>query len=176
VTRPSGPSEPGTAPDGAEEEEAELRREGLTMAFYVAICLLAALAALPESADQHDVGVLGIVWGTSLGLAIAHVFAFRLAARVVAGEASGAHEAALALAQLIGAAAIAGIVTVPVVVLPASAELDVARLILGGVIAVAGYRHARDVGASRSRSLLFGTVVIVLALVVAVTKNVLSGH
>ncbi|HEY9496397.1 MAG TPA: hypothetical protein VIR15_16215 [Intrasporangium sp.] len=47
------------------------------MALYVAICLLAALFALPETAAGH-LPVVGIIWGVSVGLAIAHWFAFRV--------------------------------------------------------------------------------------------------
>ena len=39
------------------------------MALYVAICLLAALAAVPEGGQAHA-RVLGIVWGVTVGLAL----------------------------------------------------------------------------------------------------------
>lgn len=146
------------------------------MAFYIAICLLAALAAVSESADAAQIEVLGVVWGTSIGLALAHLFAFRLAARLVAGEPSGRHDAALASAQLLGAAAIASVATVPVMVLPTHAELDVTRVVLAATIGLAGYRIARDGGASTIRSLTFSTAVITIGLVTAVTKNILSVH
>ena len=35
------------------EPAVELRKEGYTMALYVAICLLAALIALPDTDAQH---------------------------------------------------------------------------------------------------------------------------
>ena len=46
-------------------EVLELRKEASTMALYVAICLLAALAALPESATHT--GVTPIIWGSPSG-------------------------------------------------------------------------------------------------------------
>jgi hypothetical protein len=54
-----------------------LRKEGWTMALYVAICLIAALTALANvtAVPGH---IIGLVWGTTVGLAVAHVFAFRL--------------------------------------------------------------------------------------------------
>lgn len=61
----------------------ELRKEPFTMALYVAVCLLAALTALSEHADRELVEVLGIVWGSTIGLALAHWFAFRMSARLV---------------------------------------------------------------------------------------------
>jgi len=59
-----------------------LRKEGWTMALYVAICLIAALTALANviAIPGH---IMGLVWGTTVGLAVAHVFAFRVAGRLV---------------------------------------------------------------------------------------------
>ena len=52
------------------------------MALYVAICLIAALTALAKltAIPGH---IMGLVWGTTVGLAVAHVFAFRIAGRLV---------------------------------------------------------------------------------------------
>ena len=52
------------------------------MALYVAVCLIAALTALANvtAVPGH---ILGLVWGTTVGLALAHVFAFRIAGRLV---------------------------------------------------------------------------------------------
>ena len=55
------------------------------MALYVAICLLGVLTAVAERADAGHVSVFTLVWGTTVGLALAHWFAFRLSARLVAG-------------------------------------------------------------------------------------------
>ena len=51
------------------------------MALYVAICPLAAFAPLPET-DVHA-HVMAIIWGVTIGLAVAHWFAFRVSARMV---------------------------------------------------------------------------------------------
>ena len=53
------------------------------MSLYVAIVLLAALMVVPDSSGHGDVQVLGLVWGTTIGLALAHLFAFRVSARLV---------------------------------------------------------------------------------------------
>jgi len=49
------------------------------MALYVAICLMASLVVIPESAVAHT-NVVGLIWGVTLGLALAHWFAFRVSA------------------------------------------------------------------------------------------------
>jgi hypothetical protein len=53
-----------------------LRKEAWTMALYVTICLLAALTAL-ENVVAVPGQVFGLVWGTTIGLALAHLFAFQ---------------------------------------------------------------------------------------------------
>ena len=63
------------------------------MVLYVSVVEIAELAALPEAhfANGRVTGPVGaqllaIVWGTAVGLAIAHWFAFRLAAPAFRGE------------------------------------------------------------------------------------------
>lgn len=157
-------------------EHTEVAREAFTMAFYVAICLLAALAAVAESVEQSHADSLKIVWGTSLGLALAHWFAFRLSSRLVSGDGVGRHEAVLAAAQLAGAACVALLATIPVLLLPATSELDAVRFLLSALIALSGFAVARTAGASLARSVIYGLVVLALASTVAVLKNVLSHH
>ena len=158
-------------PDG----RTELIQEAATMALYVSICLLAALAAVREHADAGHVDVLRLVWRTTLGLVLAHWFAFRLSARLFGrGEVSD-HDATAAVAQF-AAAAVAVLATIPVLVLPSSVELDVDRLLLSGLLAAVGYTVARSAGASRRRSLAYGLVIVAVATAVALAKNILSGH
>jgi hypothetical protein len=154
----------------------ELRKEAYTMALYVAICLLAALAAVPESSTDEHAHAFAIIWGTTIGLALAHWFAFQVSARLVASGSVRAHDAAAAGAQLVGAAVVGVIATVPVVLFPDSVEFDVARIVLACFVAFVGYGVARGGGASRIRSLMYGSSILVVALLVATTKNLLVGH
>jgi hypothetical protein len=156
-------------------ETTELRREAYTMAFYVAICVVAALTVVSDDAD-HSINVIGIVWGTAIGLALAHWFAFRLSTRLVTSGTIGRRDAELGLAQLAGAAAVAVLATVPILLFPADTELEATRIVLSLTIGLAGYVVARSGGASRIRSLIYGTVVLGSALVIAVIKNTLGGH
>jgi len=93
------------------------------MALYVAICLLAALIALPERAVEHT-SVLGVIWGITLGLAIAHWFAFRVSARLLGAGAVRQSDLESAGAQLLGAAGVA--------VLAAAVLIAVLKNILAG--------------------------------------------
>jgi hypothetical protein len=154
----------------------EVRREAYTMALYVSVCLLAALSAVAERADAGHADVLKITWGTTVGLAVAHWFAFRVSARLVAAGALGRLEVETAAAQLVGALAVALLATVPVVLLPATAELDVVRLVLAGFVAAVGFAVARNSGAGTRRSAIYAASLMVVALAIALLKNVLSGH
>lgn len=146
------------------------------MALYVSVCLLAALTAVSESASTGHVAVLGLAWGTTVGLALAHLFAFRLSARLVGSGRIGAHDSRISLAQLVGAAFVGVITTVPIVLMPPTSELDAARLLLAGFIGLVGYHVARSNDASRARSSVYAGSVLATGLAIALLKNVLSGH
>jgi hypothetical protein len=143
------------------------------MALYVAICLLAALVALPDDAHAH---LLGVIWGITVGLAIAHWFAFRVATRLVGAGRVGRVDVELAGAQLTGAVAVAVLASIPVVVFSASLELEVAELLLAAFIGVVGFVAMRAGGATRMTALLYATSVLVCAAVVVELKNRLAGH
>lgn len=146
------------------------------MALYVAICMLAALAAVSDDAADDDSDAIAIIWGTTIGLALAHWFAFRLSARLIApGQDRDVHATA-AGAHLAGAAAVALLATIPVILLPDSSELDAVRLVVAGFIAAVGYTVARTAGATHARALVYGLVILVIAAVVAFAKNALGGH
>lgn len=156
--------------------ESEVRREASVMALYVAVCLLAALIALGEDAGHGHVRAFGLVWGTTIGLALAHAFAFRVSARLSAQGRFDAHDARIVGAQLGGAAFVAVICSVPVLFVGATGEFDVVRTVLSVFIGAMGYEVARLGGADRMRAVVYGVAVLALAVVVAVVKNVLSGH
>ena len=146
------------------------------MAMYVAVCLLAALTAVAEQASDGHVRALGIIWGTTVGLTLAHVFAFRVSARVVAQGRIRRSDADAIVAQLVGAVGVAVLATIPVLLWPSTGELDVVRELLALFIALVGFQVARSSGAGRVRSLVYGASLLAVAVTVAVLKNVLSGH
>src|SRR3954466_11536495 len=92
------------------EGRKDVLREAVTMILYVSVVLIAELAAIPEKHFAHGrvtgaVGarLLAIVWGTAVGLAVAHWFAFRLAAPGFRGERPNRWDTYVGLAQLGGA-------------------------------------------------------------------------
>jgi hypothetical protein len=152
-----------------------LRKEGWTMALYVAICLIAALTAL-QSVTAVPGHILGLVWGTTVGLALAHVFAFRIAGRLVHDGDLPRADRIASVVQLASAAAVAVVVSLPVLLAPTESELDWARYTCAGIIGVVGYLVARGADRSRIRAVLFGLGVLAAATLIAALKHALAGH
>jgi hypothetical protein len=159
-----------------QDVDVEARKEAYTMALYVAVCLLAALTAMAEQADAAHADVFKVIWGTTVGLTLAHLFAFRVSARLVAAGTIRRHDAESAAAQLAGALVVAVLATVPVLVLPGPSELDVVRDLLAAFVAAVGYAVARNAGAGRGRAAAYAATILIVAVTIAVLKNVLSGH
>jgi hypothetical protein len=158
-----------------DERAVELLREACTMALYVAICLLATLTV---AADHHvaELNVFALIWGTTLGLAIAHWFAFRLSARLVASGTVRRRDVEVSAAQLAGAAAVGALATIPVVLFGDSNELDAVRLVIAGFIAFVGFVVSRAGGGSWLRAGTYAAGMVVAGLTIAVLKNGLAGH
>jgi hypothetical protein len=165
------------------EEHAELLREAATMVLYVSVVEIAELAALPEShfgggRVTGPVGgqLLAIVWGTAVGLALAHWFAFRVAAPAFRGDSPTRRDTRIGLAQLGGAVLVSAVSSLPVLLLSdvRAQELtgDVPALIIG----VVGYFIARATGKARLASVFYGITALALGVVVALVKSALAAH
>src|SRR5690349_16303405 len=94
------------------------------MVLYVSVVEIAELAAIPEEhfASGRVTGAVGgkllaLVWGTAVGLAIAHWFAFRIAAPAFRGERPTRHDTYVGLAQVGGAMFVAAVSSIPVLLL-----------------------------------------------------------
>jgi hypothetical protein len=174
-------TEDAATPDVAPDAEADhvdrdyLRKEAWTMGLYVTVCLLAGLTAL-ESVVAIPGHVFGLVWGTTVGLALAHLFAFRLAGRLVHDGRFPRSDQIVSAIQLAAAAVIALVVSIPVLIAPPASELDWARYTCAAIIGVVGYGVARSAHKSRVRAVLFGVAVLALAIIIAGIKHALAGH
>jgi hypothetical protein len=153
------------------------------MVLYVSVVLLAELAALPEQhfADGHVEGVIGgplvaAIWGTAIGLALAHWFAFVFAADELRGLRPARHDLLIGLAQFAGAAFVGAVLTLALVLLPDSAAVAAMGELLAAIIGVIAYFIARATGHGRAQSVIYGVTVLVLGVVVAIAKYRLSAH
>jgi hypothetical protein len=153
----------------------ELRKEASTTALYVAICLLAALIALPETGSAHA-HVIRIIWGVTLGLALAHWFAFRVSARLVGAGSVSPEDVQSAGAQLAAAVAVAVLASIPVVLLPESGGARARGIHPGGLHRRGRIRRRPQCGATTARALIYAVSVLVVAVVIAGLKNGLAGH
>jgi RsiW-degrading membrane proteinase PrsW (M82 family) len=161
-----------------------LRREATTMALYVSIVLLATLAALPGGHDGEEealhgpVGIelIAVLWGTTIGLAVAHSFAFVVATQGLGGGRLRGHDLEEVMAELAGAASVAAVASLPVLLLSEETEQQVVPFVLAVVIGVVGYFVERLNGRTRLASVVFGVITLVVGLLAAGVKNHLSGH
>jgi hypothetical protein len=153
----------------------EAVREAVTMALYVCIVLGAEFVAVADRAADES-WAIGAIWGTAIGVALAHVFAFNLAARLFAGRLVSHEVTRAAWAQLGAAAAVAAVLSCPFLFLPLGPALDTSGFLLAALIGVTAYVASREAGAGRVRSLVDGLIVLAIAMAVVSVKVGLSGH
>jgi hypothetical protein len=166
----------------AHARRAELVRETSVMVLYLSVVLLATLGVLPGDYDERTAGAdhggpaIGVlVWGTTVGLALAHWFAFRLATAALGDGTPSRHDVSLGVAQVLGAAFVAVVTTLAIVIAPPGAEVRAAIFVPAAFIGAAGFGVARASGRSIGSSVAVGVLVLVLGLAVAVVKAWL-GH
>jgi hypothetical protein len=150
----------------------ERLREGVTMALYISLSLLAVLVAQPTSLapGASKSPALTIVL-TSVGLIVAHWLAFRLSTRLVHRGQLSAANVELIGAQLIGGLAVTVVAVIPVLLIGGFGGVLAAELLLLAFIAVVGYVAARSVPLSRPRALVYVAIVVAFALVVLWVKG-----
>lgn len=162
--------------DAASTHRRALAREFFASALYVALVLLAALVALPRDRLPTDHAVVATLFGTALGLVLAHFVAFRFAAHFTSE--AGRAEAPLiqeAGAGLAGGLVVALIAAVPYLLFDGDNALMGSLVALATLPAIMGGAIARLRGRSRSQSLVAAGLALVLAMVVVYVKDFL-GH
>jgi hypothetical protein len=162
-------------PAPSEPPPNEAVREAVTMVLYVCLVLTAEFVAAGNQARSEALA-LEVIWGTAVGLALAHVFAFNLAAKLLIGGRLSPQVRAAAWAQLAAAAALALAITIPFVLFSLRPALRVSAFIVAGLIGVAAYAASRGSGAGRARSLVDGLVALAIAVVIVSVKVGLSEH
>jgi len=153
------------------------------MVLYVSVVEVAELAAIPEEhfANGRVTGAVGgtllaIVWGTAVGLAIAHWFAFRLAAPAFRGERPTRVDTYIGLAQLGGAMFVAVVSSLPVLFLSDVHAQETTGDVPALLIGVVGYLVARSTGRSRLAAFFYGATALALGILVALVKTRLAAH
>lgn len=157
------------------ERVSDLRREVTTMVLYVCVVLMAAIAAFPAERWDDRLDLVAIVWGSAVGLALAHWWAFDAAARLYAGGELERHDGVRAMAEVVAALAVAVVATVPLLITSEERASGAAILTLAGVVTGVGYSSSRRGGMRRRTAVI--RAVLTMAVGVAVTAaKALLGH
>ncbi len=142
------------------------------MGLYLSIVLLALMVGF--GGDGNGADELGLLWGTALGLLLAHYFALRLAGIFARAHPAPTQEDWIAGgAQLVGAVVVTGIASVPYLLGAADAS-TVASVLLLGVTGVTGFLSVLRAGAGVARALIFASIAVGLASVVVIIKYLLT--
>lgn len=170
-----------TATPVTDERRMELWRDATVMALYMSIVLLAEMVALPEdySVTPSSTGhppIWLIIWGTTIGLAMAHWFAYNLAAVEFRGRRTFRHDLESATSQVAAAAVVAVSATIPAILANDTIRVDAAAFGPALIVGVAGFLAAREAGRSLTASVVAGGAVLALGLLVATIKAILAGH
>jgi FtsH-binding integral membrane protein len=175
---PAGDERQGSPAGGdaaAPEGLLERIREGVTMALYVSLSLLAVMVVLPSDvgpgASESPAATIAL---TAVGLILAHVLAFRVSARLVGRGRLARDHLEILGAQMAGGAIVTVVAVVPVLLLGAPAGVSVAELLLIAFIGLTGYAAARSVPLSRARAAVYMASVVVAALVVLGVKSLVE--
>jgi len=165
------------------EHRTELFREATVMVLYVGVVEIGELSALPES---HFPGnrvtgpagdtLLAIIWGTAIGLALAHWFAFQLAAPAFRGDRPTRVDWQIGSAQLAGAAFVAALSSLPVLLFSDVRAQETTGDVPAALIGAVGYLIARRAGQSVLPSAFFGITALALGVLIALVKTKLAAH
>jgi hypothetical protein len=165
------------------EHRRELLREATVMILYVSVVEIAELAALPESHFAHGrvtgpdgSALLAIVWGTAVGLALAHWFAFGLAAPAFRGERPTHFDVQIGMAQLTGAVLVAALSSLPALLFSNVRAQETTGDVPALLVGVVGYLVARQTGGSRLASFFWGVTAVAVGILVALVKSALAVH
>jgi hypothetical protein len=145
------------------------------MVLYVCLVLTAEFVILSETEGDRAT-VLGVIWGTTIGLTLAHLFAFDLAQRLFSkGRPEPEHRSAILL-QLMASAAVALVLTIPVALLPLSTAFDVCALLTSLFVGNTAFGVERTSGRTWVQSAIFGVGALILGVRVVLVKVALTGY
>jgi hypothetical protein len=149
--------------------------EAVTMALYVCLVLTGEFVILSER-DNDQATTISVIWGTTIGLTLAHVFAFDLSERLFSGGRRKAEVRQAILLQLVAAAVVAVVLTIPVVVFDLSTAFDVCASLAALFVGLTAFGVARTAGRSWVSAGVFGLGVLAIAVAVVAVKVALSSY
>jgi hypothetical protein len=166
----------GLAPLGPpHREEIDPLREAVNLVLYLCLVLAAEFVGLSTAAPDEAVAV-EVIWGTTVGLTVAHIFAFDVAARLFAGGRLDRSARAAAILQVFAAITLAGLLSLPFLILGQAASMRLDGFLIAAVVGVTAYAVGRKAGRSQAQCLVLGASGVILAAAVVLLKLKLSAH
>lgn len=144
------------------------------MAFYLGLTLLVALNVTPDEAPPPLPELLLIIWGTTVGLAVAHWFSLSLAAHVVRDPNPHHTPGELLFSQVAMAVVLALVTSVVVVLAPTRNEVVTARIAIALFIGALVTSEARSNGSALRHAVGVGLAALGIALALATLKLALK--
>jgi len=144
------------------------------MALYLSLVLAGEFAAVADSIDTKQ-NALAMIWGTTLGLTAAHIFAFNLAARLFEGGRFSDETRVSITYQVALAVAVATLLSFPLLIAPVSTALDVSTYLVAATVGVTAFAVARAGDRSHAHSAGFAVAMLGLAVLVVLAKALFSG-
>ena len=164
-----------SAPSSSEHKiEPEVVQEGVTMALYISLSLLAVLVATQTITFETKGEVARTVLLTACGLLVAHLLAFGVSSRLVSKGSMDNEARHTVAAQICAGLIVTLVATLPTLLLDPEISLRVARLLLLGLVCFVGYLAARNSGGTRFRALVYSALVLVAALLVLLVKGLVE--
>ena len=151
-------------------DDPSLRREADMMGFYVALALLVALSTGSDGSSHSRPEVLWIIWGTTVGLALAHWFALSLSVRLVRDPSLHHTPSEMLFSQVVMSFVVALIASAAVLLSPTSVGRFSARLSAAIFIGLLVLVESRFSGSTLGRALGLGFVALGGGVVLAAIK------
>lgn len=151
-----------------------LRREADMMAFYLAITLLVALNVPADQDPPQLAELLLIIWGTTLGLAVAHWFALTFSVYLVHDPGLHHTPAEMLFSQVVMALVLSVVGSAAVILTPVRFEMLSGRLAVALFVGVLVVTESRAGGRTTRTALGLGAVALGLAVGIATVKLALK--
>ena len=161
------------------EQSMEAQREAFTMTLYMAIVVLSVqIVGEPSESAWEDIR---LILGTAVGLLLAHLLAFRLAASLFAAPAMAENtgerleELEVSTWAVIRAAfLVVAVAVLPYLILDVEWASLASTIALSLIIGASAYIVGRAYGRSNAQGWMYAGVVTLLALGIAIIKAILS--
>lgn len=170
-----GSSEPGfRAAYKRARSDPALRRDSDVMGITVSLTLLVALSAGSDTAPHTKADILLIIWGTTVGIAVAHWFALGVSTWLVPDSTTRRSPLELLIAQTTTAVLVASSATLPALMLTERFDRLGTRLIAAVSMGVLVAFETRRSRLPMARRLFMSATVILGGVTVATAKWFIS--